>query len=108
METRGWRAYGAMMSLARKIILHVPLSDEALLDDFVENCLADGVSLIAVVGPGCARIEDLIDEIVVGDESRPERFVCTTSHPDEPLDEVRNMANCWELDRSDPTQEVRL
>lgn len=96
------------MKLARKIILHSPVSDEGLLDAFVEQCLRDDVSLIAVVGPGCARLEDVIDEIVVGDGSKPERFVCTTSHPNEPFDDVVNMVKCWELDRSDPYQEVRL
>lgn len=96
------------MAFARKIILHSPVSDERLLDGFVEQCLRDDVSLIAVVGPGCARLEDVIDEIVVGDGSDPDRFVCTTSHPDEPFDDVVNMVQCWELDRGDPYQEVRL
>lgn len=96
------------MTFARKIILHSPVSDETLLDDFVEQCLRDDVSLIAVVGPGCARLEYLIDEIVVGDGSDPDRFVCTTSHPDEPFDDVVNMVQCWELNRGDPYQEVRL
>jgi hypothetical protein len=96
------------MKLARRIILHAPVSDERLLDQFVEQCLRDEVSLIAVVGSGCGRIEDIIDEIVVGDGSDPERFVCTTSHPDETLDDVVNMVQHWELDRCDPYQEVRL
>ena len=96
------------MKLARKIILHSPVSNERLLEPFVEQCLRDEVSLIAIVGFGCARLEDMIDEIVVGDGSDPERFVCTTSHPHEPLDEVVNMVECWELDRCDPYQEVRL
>ena len=96
------------MTLARKIILHSPVSDERLLDDFVEQCLLDNVSLIAAVGPGCARLEDLIDEIIVGDGSDPDRFVCTTSHPYEPFEDVVNMVKCWELDLGDPYQEVRL
>lgn len=96
------------MKLARKIILHSPVSDERLLDAFVEQCLRDDVSLIAVVGPGCARLEDVIDWIVVGDGSDPARFVCTTSHPDEPFDDVVNMVECWELERGDPYQEVRM
>ena len=96
------------MAFARKIILHSPVSDERLLDDFVEQCLRDEVSLIAVVGPGCARLEYLIDKIVVGDGSDPDRFVCTSSHPDEPFDDVVNMVDCWELDRRDPYEEVRL
>ena len=96
------------MPFARKVILHSPVSDERLLDEFVEQCLRDEVSLIAVVGPGCDRLEDVIDEIVVGDGSDPKRFVCTTSHPDEPFEDVVNMVECWELDRRDPYQEVRF
>lgn len=96
------------MRLPRKIILHSPVSDERLLDGFVEQRLRDEVSLIAVVGPDCARLEDVIDEIVVGDGSDPNRFICTTSHPEEPFEDVVNMVECWELDRRDPHQEVRL
>lgn len=59
------------MKFARKIILHLPVSDEAFLGEFVEQCLRGEVSLIAVVGPGCARMEDLIDEIIVGDGTTP-------------------------------------
>ena len=96
------------MKLARKIILHSPVSDEQLLDSFVEQCLREGVSLVAVVGPGCARLEDLIDEIVVADGANPDRFVCTTSHPDEPFSDVADMVECWELERRGPDQEVHL
>ena len=96
------------MKLAPKIILHSPVSDEALLDDFVERCLRDEVSLVAVVGPGCARVEDIIDELVVGDASDPDRFFCTTSHPDEPFEDVLNMVEFWEAELDGAVQEVRL
>jgi hypothetical protein len=96
------------MKLARKIILHSPVSDERLLESFVEQCLRDRVSLVAIVGPDCARIEDLIDEIVVADGSDPDRFVCTSSHPDEPFGDVVNMVECWDLERRGPYQEVHL
>lgn len=79
-----------------------------MLDDFVEQCLRDCVSLIAVVGPDCARLEDTIDEIIVGDGSDPSRFVCTTSHPDESFRDVMDFAECWEMERGDPVEEVRL
>ena len=61
------------MKFVRKIILHSPISDEQLLGSFVEQCLQDEVSLVAVVGSGCRRIEDIIDEIVVGDGSVSDR-----------------------------------
>ena len=96
------------MTYARKILLHSPLIDEGRLEAFVERCLKDKVSIIAVFGPGSRRIEDVIDEIVVGEGSRPDRFLCTTSHPDEPLDGVLNMLRWWEMELNDPTQEVRL
>lgn len=96
------------MTFARKILLYSPVSDEKLLVPFIEQCLKDQVSIIAVFGDGCRRLEDVIDEIVVGDGSQPDRFVCTTSHPDQPLDDVLNMLKWWEAERNDPVQEVRL
>lgn len=96
------------MTFAPKLILHSPVSDERLLDEFVEQCLRDGVSLLAIIGPGCSRLKDVIDEIVVGDGSDPSRFLCTTSHPDDDFDTVMNMAQTWEMDKNDPVQEVRL
>lgn len=96
------------MTYARKILLYSPVADESQLDPFVEQCLKDDVSIVAVFGPGSRRIEDIIDEIVVGDGSNPDRFLCTTSHPDEPLEDVLNMLQNWEMDRGEPTQQVRL
>jgi hypothetical protein len=96
------------MAFAPKLILHSPVSDERLLDGFVEQCLRDGVSLLAIIGPGCSDLEEVIDWIVVGDGSDPSRFLCTTSHPDEDFDTVLNMAQTWERDKGEPVQEVRL
>ena len=96
------------MPLARKLNLHTPVSDEALLSGFVERCLIDGVSLVAVVGPGCARVEDILDEIVAGDGSDETRFLCTSSHPNEPFEDVLNMAMAWAFACGDAVEEVRL
>ncbi|WBX86525.1 hypothetical protein [Sphingosinicella microcystinivorans] len=63
---------------------------------------------MAIVGPGCVQLEDIIDEIVVGDGTEPNRFLCTTSHPDEPFDDVLNMTETWEMERNDPVQEIRI
>lgn len=96
------------MKLARKIVLHAPVSDETLLDEFVERCLSDGVSLLAIVAPGCGRLEDIVDDLVVGDGGDPDRFLCTSSHPDEPLDYVLRMAEEWEAERGGKVQQVRF
>ena len=52
----------------------------------------------------------MIDELVVGDASDDERFINTTSHPNESVAEVIAFAKAWTLD-VDPAldvQEVRL
>ena len=76
------------MAFSPKIILQLPLSSEGLLDAFVEDCIKDGVVAIAVVGKGSSRIEDVIDELIVGDGSGTSRFITTTSHENEPMEEV--------------------
>ena len=96
------------MVLARKIVLHSPISAEADLRDFVERCLTEGVSLLAIVGPEAGALEDQVDWIVVGDGSNPSRFLCTTSHPDEPLDDVLSMANAWDAGADGRVQQVFL
>ena len=55
------------MPLAPKVILHVPISDETLLEGFVEQCLADGVSLLAIFGSASDVLEEKIDWLVIGD-----------------------------------------
>jgi hypothetical protein len=96
------------MPLAPKVIFHSPLSDEGLLEAFVAECLRDGVSLLAIVGPGCARLEEAVDRIVVGDGLNRGRFLCTTSHPDEPLEDVLTMVQAWDAERGGAIQEVRF
>lgn len=96
------------MKYAHKIILHAPVPDEQLLEPFVEQCLRDEVSIIAVIGPDSGRVEDIIDEIVVGDGSDPDRYVCTSSHTHETFDEVVGFLQSWDSDRGNVYQEVRL
>jgi hypothetical protein len=83
------------------------VSDEQLLFDFVERCLGHRVSILAIVGPGCSRLEDIVDEIVVGDGSDDDRYLVTTSHPDHPLEDVMRML-LVETSGGGPVQEVRL
>ena len=98
------------MAYAQKIILHAPAWDDPLLDEFVEACLRDAVSIVCVVGDDCSRVEDVIDEIVVGDASDPTRYLTTSSHPGEDISEVIAFAEAWSLDCRDDAQvqEVRL
>jgi hypothetical protein len=96
------------MPFASKLILHSPVSNQALLKGFVERCLDDGVSLLAIFGPGADALEETIDWLVIGDGSQPDRFLCTSSHPNESFDEVLNMAEAWEGGKDGGVQQVRL
>ena len=94
----------------RKLILHAPSWDAPALNGFVEDALRDGVALVCVVGSDCARVEDVIDELVVGRGDDACRFLNTTSHPGETLDVVRAFAaSChFGIELSEPVQEIWL
>lgn len=77
--------YPWTMSRPTNIILHAPVRDQTMLDAFVERCLSERVAWIAVVGDGAADIEEIIDEIDVGQGGDVNRFILTSSHPAEEL-----------------------
>ena len=79
-----------MNSEAKKIVLITPISDDNLLESFVENCLDRKIKLLCIVGTGCEQLEDDIDQLIIGDGTQSDRFITTTSHPDETLEEVTN------------------
>jgi hypothetical protein len=101
-------SYRHAMPYARKVILHTPLANPSKLDSFVEACLADGVVLIAVLGPDSDKVEDLIDELVVGDASDESRFVVTSSHRNESLDEVLDFVTCYDAGAGAQIEQVRF
>lgn len=96
------------MTVEPKIVLALPISDEAMLPAFVEQCVARNVSLIAVQGDGCERIEDEIDGLIVGDDTDDSRFITTSSHPGETLEEAVEFATAWRVNADGPTEVVRL
>jgi hypothetical protein len=72
------------MTPSRKIVVH---SLRGYHPDFaarVAAWLEDGVTFIGIVGRDAARLEDVADDVAIGDGSHP-RFVLTSSHPDESL-----------------------
>jgi hypothetical protein len=74
------------------------------LTQFIE----DGVRFVGVVGQDCRLVEDLIDELVVGDASDPSRFLLTSSHPGESLEEAIAFARQLSDDYPGQVQVVEL
>ena len=94
------------MPFAPKVVLHCPTGYHMELDRLVEQFLASGVKLVAVVGQDCERIECIIDELVVGDGTNPERFLLTSSHPGEGVAEAVAFANSLSEEYSGEVQVV--
>jgi hypothetical protein len=81
------------MSFAKKIVLHIPSGYVRGVDDLIGKFIQDGVKFVAVVGKDCAQVEDMIDAAAIGDGS-DSRFILTSSHPGETLDEVVEFTRC--------------
>lgn len=95
------------MTLPPRIVLHSPVAHKVALGPFVERCLADGVSLIAIIGEGAEALEEEVDWLVIGDGADTSRFLITSAHPEESLEEVLAFASGWNCGREGLSQ-VRL
>ncbi len=81
-----------------KIVLNSVHGYRMSLDGMVEEFLRDGVKLVAVAGKDCDTVEDIIDELVVGNGEDESRFLMTTSHPGAPLEEAIEFAQSYAED----------
>jgi hypothetical protein len=77
------------------------------MDALIESFVRDGVKFVGVVGDDCEKIEDIIDEIVVGDGNN-ENFILTSSHPGESLEEAIEFARSLSLEYAGEVQVVEF
>jgi hypothetical protein len=82
------------MPYLSKVVLHCISGIPKGLPQLVEAFIEDGVKFVGVVGKDAALIEDLIDECVVGDGADEQRFILTSNHEGETLDDAMEFANC--------------
>lgn len=101
------RVVSPRMPHAKKIVLHCHQGYEARLNVLVEEFVNDGVVFVGVVGPDCAKVEDLIDELVVGDGSR-EYHLLTSSHPEQTIEQAVAFAHSLTGDFKGEVQIVEL
>jgi len=79
-----------------KVVLLCPLQNPAVLPEFVEAWVKEGVEPIAMHGAGCEAVHNQIDDILVGDGlGGEERFIPTTWHNDATLEEVIDFASAF-------------
>jgi hypothetical protein len=95
------------MPYARKVVLNCPHGATSKLDALVEVFVRDGVIYVGVVGNQCAHVEDLIDEIVVGNGNRG--YSLTASHPGESVEDAVRFARSLTAEfAGDDVQTVEL
>jgi hypothetical protein len=95
------------MAHAKKVILHSLSGYREEMDAMITQLIKDGVIFVGVVGTDCARIEEIIDELCVGDGSNP-HFMLTSSHPDESLEEAIHFASQLTGEFAGPSQVIEL
>jgi hypothetical protein len=80
------------MNTPRKIVLHSLQGYRLDLDRLVSNWIDEGVKYVGIVGVDAAQIEDIIDELCIGDGTAP-YFMLTASHSsDETLEDAVRFA----------------
>lgn len=75
-----------------KIVLHCRSHVRPDLEALVEAFLRDGVKFVGVVGVDASAVEDLVDWIVIGDGTDESRFMLTSSHEGETVEEALEFA----------------
>ena len=95
------------MTYGRKIVLNCPNGYKSSLNKMIEDFIKDGVVFVGVVGKDCTRVEDIIDELVVGDGSR-DYDLLTSSHPGKSVEEAVAFAELLALEFAGEVQIIEL
>jgi hypothetical protein len=95
------------MAASRKIVVH---SISGLRPEFaalVADWIKEGMVFLGVVGVDAAKLEDIADDVAVGDGSDP-YFLLTTSHPGETLAEAVEFAEMLTGEHAGPVRVVEF
>ena len=95
------------MAYGRKLVLHCRNGYESRLDVMVEDFIKDGVKFVGVVGKDCSKVEDIIDDLVVGDGTR-DYDLLTSSHEGKSIDEAVEFAKSLTGEFAGEVQVVEL
>jgi hypothetical protein len=95
------------MAYGKKIVLHCPQGLHRSIDSLVDAFIKSGVVFVGVVGKDASRIEDVIDEICVGDGSNVYEML-TASHEGETIQDAINMAEQLTGEYAGPIQVVEF
>jgi hypothetical protein len=96
------------MAIPGKIVLHSLQGYRPELDDIVVQWIQERVKYVGVVGVDASRIEDIIDDLCVGDGSNS-YFMVTVSHgPSETLQDAIFFAEQISVEQADGVRVVEF
>ena len=95
------------MNYGKKIVLHCPKGLHSSIDSIVDALIKSGVTYVGVVGKDAAHIEDIIDEICVGDGSDVYSML-TANHENETIQDAINLAEQLTGEYAGPVQIVEF
>lgn len=95
------------MSYESKVVLHSKSGYRPEMDALIESFIRDGVKFVGVVGDDCEKIEEIIDEMVVG-AGNNDNFILTSSHPRESLEEAIEFARSLSLEYAGEVQVIEF
>ena len=96
------------MAYAQKLVLHCRNGYEFRLDAMVEEFIKDGVKFVGVVGKDCSKVEDIIDQLVIGDDGTRDYDLLTSSHEGKSVEEAVEFAKSLTGEFAGEVQVVEL
>lgn len=76
------------MTSIKKVVLHSRQGYRRALDMLVAAWIQEGIRYVGVVGVDASKIEDIIDELCVGDGSDPYQMLTASHAPNETLEDA--------------------
>jgi hypothetical protein len=95
------------MTAVRKIAVHSISGLRPEFSTLVVEWIKEGVVFLGIVGKDAAKLEDVADDVAVGDGSDP-YFLLTTSHPGESLAEAVEFAEMLTGEHAGPVRLVEF
>ena len=96
------------MTVSRKIVVHSVRGFSPEFAACVADWIKSGVVFLGIVGKDAVRLEDLADEVAVGDGTTTPYFLLTTSHPGESLADAVAFADALTGEHAGPVQVVEF
>ncbi len=96
-----------MAMIDRRFVLISESGYSSQHDQFLATLLDEGYELFSVVGKDCELWEEIMDEIAVGNGSNV-RYITTTSHVGETVEDVIEFAKNWSTEKSSGVKVVSI